>query len=536
MNYSGLAGAYTRTPLIRLAARTLALPVFGMDVKQSSLGKRMAKGALWTVLARLTVRLIGVVSIIVLARLLLPADFGLVVLATMLVGFVELATEFEFGTYLIREQRIDRSHYDTAWTLAVVRGGLVAIVLVVSASAAADFFAEPRLENVIYALAFVSLLTGLANIGTVDFQKSLNFDRDFRLMVQTRLVSFAITILLAVLLRNYWALVIGILSGRLATLLFGYAMHPYRPRISLARAGAILRFSKWVLANNLLYFGQRQGYAFVIGKVLDSASVGLYSLAREVSALATSELVVPIGRAMLPGLSALEKEPAEMRRTFLDGLAMIVMLALPLGIGIALTADPLVRVALGPNWVEAIPVLQILAVAGIVRVLTANSDTHLLALNRPHLTTVLACFGAVVGILSMVWAALIWGIIGAAWATSATALLQVLLNYGIIWRVTGISPAAVGAVIWRPVAACLVMSGAVLTLLDFWPRTDATFSLFLELCCAGVVGALVYVAALLVLWRICGMPPSAEKHALQFAASLATRIGLRRATDRGPTA
>jgi len=206
-----------------------------MNVKHSNLGKRMAKGALWTVLMRLTLRSIGVVSTIVLARLLVPADFGLVILASMLIGLVELASEFEFATFLIREQGIDRSYYDTAWTLSVLRGSLVAVVLVACSSAAADFFAEPRLQNVLYVLSLASLISGLANIGIVDFQKSLNFDRDFRLTVQTKLVSFVITVLLAILLRDYWALVIGVLSGRFAALLFSYTMHPYRPRISLVR-------------------------------------------------------------------------------------------------------------------------------------------------------------------------------------------------------------------------------------------------------------------------------------------------------------
>jgi len=183
---------------------------------------------------------------------------------------------------------------------------------------------------------------------------------------------------------------------------------------SLARTGAILRFSKWVLARNLLNFAHRQGYAFVIGKILNPASVGLFSLAREASAMATSELVVPIDRATLPGLSALERDPAAMRRTFFGALAMIVMLALPLGVGIALTADPLVRVVMGRNWVDAIPVLQILAIVGVARVFTANSDAQFLALDRPQLTTVLACFGAIVGIASMLWAASIWGLVGAA--------------------------------------------------------------------------------------------------------------------------
>ena len=142
------------------------------------------------------------------------------------------------------------------------------------------------------------------NVGVVEFHKSLTFERDFRLLVCTKLVSsrsrFA-----AVLLRNYWALVIGALSGSLAFVVFSYTMHPYRPRFSLARIRDVVRFSSWLLANNLLYYAQRRSYAFVIGKILDSTSLGLYSLAREVSALATSELAVPIRRALLPGLSAI---------------------------------------------------------------------------------------------------------------------------------------------------------------------------------------------------------------------------------------
>jgi len=498
----------------------------------SDLVGRMAKGAVWTVLMRFAVRSLGLVSTIILARLLAPADFGLLVLATMLLAFVELLGELDFDAFLIRQQGIDRSYYDTAWTLSLVRGALSALLLVAAAPFAADFFAEPRLQNVIYALALAGLLGGLANIGVVDFQKSLNFGRDFRLIVQTKLVAFVITILSALLLRNYWALVIGTLSARCAALVFSYTMHPYRPRLSFARTGAILHFSKWILANRLFYYAQRQGHAFVIGKLLDPASLGFYSLAREVSALATSELVLPLGRVLLPGLATLGSEPAAMRRAFLDGLSMIVMIALPLAVGIALTADPLVRVAMGSKWVAAIPLTQILVVVAIARVCTSNSEPHLLALGLPHLTTVLAGFGAVVGVLSMSWAGSLWGLIGVAWATSATAVLQMLLNYAIISRATGISPAAVVSVIWRSVAACVAMAGAVLPLREGWPGDGTTLSLLLELCCACALGALVYVLAHLALWRVCGRPPGAEQRALQIASGVATRLRSSRAMNR----
>ncbi len=495
-----------------------------MDVKYSNLGRRMAKGALWSVLMRVAVRSIGIVSTIVLARLLVPADFGLMVLATMLVAFLELLSQLQLSTFLIVGRDVDRGSYDTAWTLSVLRGGVTAVVLVACASFAADFFAEPRLQNVIYALALASLIDGLANVGVVDFHKSLTFERDFRLLVYTRLVAFAVTALSAVVLRSYWALVIGTLSGSLALVAFSYAMHPYRPRFSFARTRDILRFSGWLLANSLLYYAQRRSYALVIGKLLDATSLGLYSLAREVSALATSELAVPIRRVLLPGLSTLADDPGAMRRAFLDGLSMIVMLVLPVAVGIALVADPLVRLAMGPKWLGAIPVMQVLVVAGIARVCSANSDAHLLALKLPHWTTVLACFGAVVGVLSMLWATSIWGLIGAAWATSATAACQLLLNYAIIWRATGIAPTAAAAVIWRSIGACLVMSGAVLALLDRWPPAATASALAWELCCACTAGALAYIVTHLVLWRLSGAPASAEKHALRFAAGVAARL------------
>jgi lipopolysaccharide exporter len=503
-----------------------------MGIEGSDLGKRMAKGAIWTVMMRFVVRSIGIVSTVVLARLLVPADFGLVALATMLVALLELFSEFEFGTFLILEQGTDRSHYDTAWTLSVARGGVTAVLLVISAPIAAEFFAEPRLQNVVYAFALASFADGFSNIGVVDFQKSLTFDRDFRLMVQIKLVSFTTTILFAALLRDYWALVIGTLSGRFARIVFSYMMHPYRPKLSLARTGDIIHFSKWLLANKLFYYAQRRSYALVIGKYLDSASLGLYSLAREVSALATSELLAPINRALLPGLSKLAREPEALRRAFLDGLSMIVMLALPLAAGVGVTADPLVRAAMGPKWVEAIPVMQILAIVGLTRVCISNSDAYFLALNRPHLTTVLACFGAVVGILSLLWATANWGLIGAAWATSATAALQMLLNYAIIWRMAGISPAAVGSVIWRSVAACLIMAGVVQLLLEYWPQSDALLGLLLKLLGAFVLGAITYIAAHVALWRISGAPPSAEQHALVVVMGLLARFGLRRAVGR----
>ena len=164
--------------------------------------KRAVKGAGWTVFMRFAVRFVGIVSTLILARLLVPADFGLVALATMLVAMLEAMSEFNFAIYLIRQQSADRSHYDTAWTLSALRGIIIALLLAALAPFAVDFFHEPRLENIVYAIALVTVLSGFTNIGIVDFQKSLEFHKEFQLLVYTRLCSFITTITLALLFRG----------------------------------------------------------------------------------------------------------------------------------------------------------------------------------------------------------------------------------------------------------------------------------------------------------------------------------------------
>ncbi len=139
----------------------------------------MAKGAAWMVAMRIAIRAIGLVSIVILARLLVPADFGLVALATMLYGLIEVMGQFGFDVVLIQNQSAGRRHYDTAWTLTVIRNLVLAGLLAAGAPWAAGFFEEPRLQSILYWLALAALVEGFANIGVVNFRKELRFHKDF---------------------------------------------------------------------------------------------------------------------------------------------------------------------------------------------------------------------------------------------------------------------------------------------------------------------------------------------------------------------
>src|SRR6201998_4791603 len=141
------------------------------------IGRAMAKGTGWTVGTQLTIQLIGMLSTMVLARLLVPADFGLVALATALSGALHAISEFSFDLALIQNQSAARREYDTAWTLSICRNAILAVALVAGARLIALSFADPRLEPVVYWLALGTFFNGFQNIAVVDFRKELAFHR-----------------------------------------------------------------------------------------------------------------------------------------------------------------------------------------------------------------------------------------------------------------------------------------------------------------------------------------------------------------------
>ena len=237
------------------------------------IGREMAKGTGWTILSRLGVQSIGFVSTIILARLLVPADFGLVALATTFSGALAALSEFSFDVVLIQNQNASREHYDTAWTLGICRNSIIAACLLAGGGPIAALFGDPRLKSVAHCLAAGAVIGGFYNIGVVDFRKDLAFHKDLIFNLIQRLGSFAITVTLAFIWRDYWALVAGIIGGGTIQVALSYIMHGYRPRLSLARWREIMHFSKWLLLNNVCNFAYARCDTFVLGKLAGAQAV-----------------------------------------------------------------------------------------------------------------------------------------------------------------------------------------------------------------------------------------------------------------------
>ncbi len=491
-------------------------------------GRKMAKGAGWTVATRLSIQVIGFLSTIVLARLLVPEDFGLVALATTIYAALLALTEFTFDAVLIQNQRAGRAYYDTAWTLQVARNVTLALVLTAGAASIAAFLGDPRLESILYCLAAVALVEGFQNIGIVDFRKHFLFHLDFLYMVVSKLAMIVVAVPLAIHWGNYWALVAGIAAGGCTRVTLSYAMHHYRPRFALRKWRAIIRFSKWLLLTQAGTFFFERGDTFVIGKILGAQSVGVYAIAYELANLTTSTLMAPIRRAAFPGFAAVAADAEGLRRSFVDVYAFALLLATPAAVGVGLVAEPLVRVALGTQWLESIPLVRILALYGFFSVANAGSAPVMMALGRPHLLTYVLAAGLVLLVPVLILGTLYAGVVGAAWAVTFSVFFMTVLNVGVASRLIKLHLRRLWVASWRPLIAIVVMAALVLEIQLSWPEPAALSGWLVLLLVSVGAGALVYIGMIAGLWALAGRPDGAERHLIVATRELAGRYLARR--------
>ena len=468
-------------------------------------------------LLRISIRVIGLVSTVILARLLVPADFGLVAMATSIVAFLQLATAFGFDTPLIQKQHADRTHFDSAWTMNVAFYTAMAVMLVVLAQPAAAFYQDARLETVIYVLAAGFAVQGFENIGIVYFRKELDFRRDFMMMLAKKLAGFIVTIPLAFIMRSYWALVIGIVLGNVLGVMLSYVLHPFRPRFDLSAVGELFRFSRWLVLNNAIQFLRLRSPDFIIGRMFGTSSLGLFSVAHEISTMPTTELVAPINRAVFPGYSKMAGNLEELRRSYLDVLALIAVIAVPAGFGIAAVASPLVDLVLGSKWAGAAPIVGILAVYGGINAIGANTGYAFNAIGKPHLNTWIGVLNAVGLLTSAILLALAYGPVGVAIAYLGTALFITPVIYWHAGRELQLRYRAFPLVLWRPIL-CSALMYLFIQHVDAL-LVNAGHESWAELAILVPLGAALYAILMCLFWVMAGRPRSAEYRVAMMAIS-----------------
>lgn len=455
-------------------------------------------------------RALGLGSTAALARLLTPADFGVVGIATAVAGVFDVMTSFGFDWALVRHPRPDRRHYDTAFTLRFGVTLLSCALLIASSWWIARFYSDPRLQPIVTVVALSGLVTALENVGIAEYRRQLRFDVEFRQQFAAKIAGLVTAVGFALTTRSYWALVLGMLVARTASVAASYALHPYRPRFGLSARRELFSFSMWLQLNNVMRLVRERFSALVLGRMVGGPAVGLFDLARELAYLSSSELAAPINRVFFSRYAQLQGDVDGLRRDYLRVVGVIWLLALPLAVGIWLTAEYLVLILAGDAWADAVPVLELLSVAGALGLVATNAGQVFFALGVPRLVTGFVAVGLVVfvpGVLLLVPA---FGLRGAALASIASSVVVVPLYVVVIARWLHLRPRDFAASLWRPLLGCACMVPAV-RLVAPAAVPGAVVGRALELLLLAAVGSATYFAVVAAAWLAAGRPAGAER-------------------------
>ncbi|MFL1463372.1 oligosaccharide flippase family protein [Roseococcus sp. DSY-14] len=497
-------------------------------VAAAPLGRRVMAGAAFMMAGRLAIRCLSIVSTLVLARLLMPEDFGLVALALAAFAIADAVTNTGYATLLIRTPDITRGHYDTAWTLNLLRCLLLALAVAGTASWQAALLGDARIGPVLLAVAAGVALDGLVSIGLVRLQREFRFDRFATYQVATRLLNFGATLALAVLWQSYWAIILGTLAAKLLALPLGYALAPHRPRPSLWNWRYFLGFSGWGTVFNMAMVMEMQGASLIIGRLLGLPALGQYNLAQQVATVPVSEIAAPTRAPLLAGYAELARDRAALARSYLDSQALLFAVICPISVGIALVSPELERVALGPRWEGTWPMIAAIALVALADNFS-NAVFSIFAIFERYRDTALAfCLVAALRTALLLGGAWWWGMEGLLGALALSALAGLAFWQWLVARALGHGLGALPARTWRTLAAAAAMAAGVLALRAAWPEGAGLLPALGRLLAFAALGAALHLGTQFLLWRLCGAPPGAERRLANLALGALERLRRRR--------
>jgi PST family polysaccharide transporter len=470
---------------------------------------RLARGALWIGLTRVLVSVIGLGSTLLLARLLTPDDFGLVATATTIMAIVGSVTELSLGSALVQHKAPQEQHFHAAFTLNGARAVIIAGGLCLAAWPMAQVYGDPRLGPVIAVAALTGLPIGFHNPKLLVMTRELVFWHEFALTVSQKLVGFVVAAAVAIAFRSYWALIFGSAAAQLLNVALSYALKPYRPRLGWAGARELLSFSVWLSLGQGVNTLNWNLDKLVVGYAYGPTLLGTYTVGDNLAVLPTREASAPIAQTLFPGFARMAGDPARLRHAYLRAQGLLCAIAFPVGLGFAAVAHLVVPLALGPQWVGAVVVIQVVATVVALQTLAAPLQPLAMALGETRLLFGRDLMSLLIRVPAMAAGMVLAGFPGILYGHAGAAMIGTLVSMHLVRRLTSLSIRDQITNNARTLAASLVMVGAIVTLDAQLAPGALGPGTMLALACA--VGVASFVAAVGFLWLLAGRPDGPER-------------------------
>ena len=385
--------------------------------RQQPLADKIKAGVLWRSGSQIAGQLIAWGATFVVIRLLSPADYGLVAMTGVVLAFLDLFKGWGFASALVRQERVDPHRIGQAFGLLVLLNAALAAIQIAIAPLAADYFNQPMVADLLRIQALFYLANPFTALGHALLARRLEFKRQSRIDLVAALLSAATALGCAFAGFGVWTLVIapGVLwYARAAGYVVAARLWEIPPRFRFAGAGELVSYGSAMVLVQLCWFAQSQMDVFIGGRLLDAHSLGLYTTALFVTQILASKFIPPLNEVAFAAYAKMQGSGA-IGPAFLKTVRLIALVSMPFYFGLAVTAEPLVAAVLGWRWVEAAPLVPVLAMAMPLMTLQILFGPAINAIGRPALQLKVGAFGAVIMTVAFL-IGIKWGTIGLAWA------------------------------------------------------------------------------------------------------------------------
>ena len=458
----------------------------------------IASGVTWKTISAVTLQLSRIVTAIILARLLVPDDYGLASMALVASSLVFVFADVGLGSALVQREQITEKDRCTVFWTSVAIGTLLTVVGVAASGLVADFFGRPEVAALFAVFSISFVITSISSTQAALFTRQMNFRALELRQIVSYLAGAVVGISTAVAGLGAWAIILQQLTIAVVGTVLLTVFSPWRPRFVFSRASLrdLGGFGVNVFGSRLLFYCNRNADNILIGRFLGSAALGAYAVAYNVMLLPFSQLAGPLQEVLFPAFARMQADVEQVARLWLRANRIVGAITIPAFLGLMIVAPEFVTTLLGAKWHAAVPVMRILCIVGLLQSLQRMNSSILEARDQ---TQVLLRFSiiAFVASISAFAGGLHWGIVGVA---SAYAVVNVFLQpyyAAITCRAVNTSLRRFAASLWPVMQSAVAMSLGVLALKAALIQAGVPSALRLVMLV--VAGAALYLP--LVLWR-----------------------------------
>jgi PST family polysaccharide transporter len=460
------------------------------------IAQKTAWGFIWNFSAYFLGKLIVLITTAILARLLAKSDFGLVAVALVAINYLSVLKDLGLGVALIQRKGDVQEAANTVFTINLFLGLALSALVIPMAPYVAAYFRDPQVIPVLRWMGVSFIINALGSVHTSWLVRDLDYRRKLVPELGGALTKGAISIGMACLGYGVWSLVFGQIAGAVASVILVWIILPWRPRFTVDRnvAGSLMKFGASVTVIDIITQITDNIDYVIVGRFFGLVPLSIYTLAYRLPEMLLIGNLWVMGGVVFPAFSTIQDRPEDLRRGFLASVRVVELFAAPICLGLLIAADPIVRVVFGDQWLEAIPVLRVLAIYAWFYSLGYHVGGFYKAIGRPDILLRLSLLTLVI-ILPCLLIGARFGLIGVAAGHLVAVLIRRIISLGLATRFVNVTIKDILGELRSSFLGALVMVPIVAGV----SYLTAHLNPFLQLTLIVISGAISY---LLVLWGL----------------------------------